>query len=540
MFRGPEVSDRLDLAIAWVTVLWGWRRFLAALVAGGASALALAPVFAFPILFVTLPVLVWLIDGIGAPGSRWRVAVAGFGIGWGFGFGYFLVGLYWIGFAFLVEADQFAWMLPIAVAALPAGLALFTGVAVVVARAVWRPGYLRVVALAAAWAGLEWVRGEVLTGFPWNQLGQTLAFSDPLIQGAALAGDLGLSFLVVLVAGAPACLAAGPQKARWRRWQPLIACAAALLAMFAAGSYRLAGVGVETVPAVRLRIVQPNIAQSRKWRPAERSEIVAAMLELSDTSTSPTSAGVEDISHLIWPETALPVVMQNEPEIMAAIAALLPPKTRLLTGALRLGAPNGASRIPIFNSIIEIDAAGSIGAVYDKRRLVPFGEYLPWRRFLSQFGFRQLTAQRKDFAAGTSPPVMVVGGAPPLAASVCYEIIFSGHVAGIITRVGWILNVTNDAWFGDSPGPYQHLVQARMRAVEQGLPVIRAANTGISAVIDPFGRVARSLPYGVRGVIDSALPKALPATIFSQIGTTMVGILLVVILFSLGIFSYLK
>ena len=536
------MTDRLDGAIAWVTVLWGWRRVLLAIGAGGASALALAPFFAFPVLFVTFPVLIWLIDGIGAPGagrgSAWRVALAGFSIGWGFGFGYFLVGLYWIGFAFLVEADQFAWMLPFAVVALPLGLAVFGGVAVVVARALWRPGYWRVVALAAAWAGVEWVRGEILTGFPWNLIGQTLAVSDALIQGAALVGDNGLSFLVVLIAGAPACLADRPETTGWRRWQSTLASGMALLALLAAGSYRLAVGRVENVPDVALRIVQPNVSQKNKWQRGARSEIVAGLLELSDISTSPQSMGVEDITHLIWPETALPVVMQNEPQIMAAIAALLPARTRLLTGGLRYERVSGEPRPRVFNSIIEVDGQGGFGAVYDKRRLVPFGEYLPWRRWLSRLGFSQLTAQRRDFTAGGGDPIMVVAGAPPLVASVCYEIIFSGHVVDPNKRPGWILNVTNDAWFGNSPGPYQHLVQARLRAVEQGLPLVRAANTGVSAVVDPYGRVVKSLPYGVRGVIDSRLPGALPATFFAQLGNRAVGIGLGLILLFLGLLNY--
>ncbi|MFV2093036.1 MAG: apolipoprotein N-acyltransferase, partial [Hyphomicrobiales bacterium] len=460
-------------------------------------------------------------------------------IGWAFGFGYFLVGLYWIGFAFLVEADQFAWLIPFAIAAMPAGLAIFSGLAVVVARLLWRPGYARVVALAVAWGALEWVRSEILTGFPWNLLGQTLAFSDSMIQGAAFVGDLGLSLLVVLVAGAPACLADSAGQAGWRRWRPLVIAGAGLLVIYGAGSYRLLAV-VENVPDVRLRIVQPNIAQTDKWKPEQRSDIIARMLELSNTSTSPESMGVEDVTHLIWPETALPLIMQQEPEVMAAVAALLPPGTALLTGALRLAPPApGGTGNRIFNSIFEIDADGRIGAVYDKRRLVPFGEYLPWRRWLSRIGLRQLTAQRRDFTAGTSISTMQVAGVPLLAASICYEIIFSGHIATPNDRPGWILNVTNDAWFGDSPGPYQHLAQARLRAVEQGLPLVRAANTGISAIIDPYGRLVKQLPLGVRGVIDAKLPAALPATVFARIGSRTLGIGLGVVLVLLGLFNIL-
>ena len=525
-----------------VIVLWGWRRLLVAFLAGAASVLALAPFHMAPILWLTLPVLVWLIDGIGAGASRRghaasrlsRVGAAAV-IGWAFGFGYFLAGLYWVGYAFLVEADMFGWLLPFAVALLPAGLALFTALSCALAALFWSSGTGRIFALAAALTAGEWLRGHVLSGFPWNLMGYALAFTDPLAQGAAIFGVYGLTFLAVLVFAAPAVLATAEGKAGARAWLMPLLTVAILPALALYGLWRLPDAAQAEVAGVRLRIVQPNIPQRQKWLPENRSRILADYLSMTDEATSPASSGVADATHVIWPESALPFVLSENADALAAIAALLPDNVTLITGAVRRSPPaagDDSGRARAFNSVHVINGSGEIVATYDKARLVPFGEFLPLQGLLERIGLEQLTRIRGGFAAGTADRTLPLDGAPAMAPLVCYEIIFSGGAIDRSDRPGWMLNVTNDAWFGDSSGPRQHLHQARLRAVEEGLPVVRAANTGISAVIDPYGRFVARLPLNRRGVIDSGLPEALPPTVFARHGDGVLAALMVIGLFA--------
>lgn len=512
----------------WIIVQWGWRRLAIALAAGGMSALALAPFHLGPVLWLTFPALVWLLDGCGgAGGGRGRLGriLSAAAIGWAFGFGYFLAGLYWIGHAFLVEADIFGWLMPFAVALLPAGLALFIGLGCALAALLWSGGPGRVFALATGLALAEWLRGHVLTGFPWNPLGQGLAFADFPMQGAALFGVWGLTFLAVLVYAAPALLADRASAAA-RLALPL-AGLAGLAALGLGGAWRLADGTTGEVAGARLRIVQPNIPQAMKWRFENRRAIFADYVRLSDMATSPETSGIADVTHLIWPESALPFVLSESGEALAAIAALLPDDTVLVTGAIRRAPPLPGEQSPrAFNSIHVIDGAGRIAATYDKTHLVPFGEYLPFQKQLEALGLEQLTRLPGGFEAGKTRRALALPGLPPAAPLICYEIIFPDQAIDRDARPGWILNVTNDGWFGNSSGPRQHLQQARMRAIEEGLPVIRAANTGISAIIDPYGRIMRALPLNAEGVIDSGLPRALPPTLYARFGWMIFGALL--------------
>jgi len=520
-----------------VIVLWGWRRLLMAFLAGAASVLALAPFHFAPVLWLTLPVLVWLIDGIGAGASTRgnafgllsRMAAAAM-IGWAFGFGYFLAGLYWVGFAFLVEAELFAWLLPFAVVLLPAGLALFTALSCALAAAFWSSGAARIFALAVAIAAGEWLRGHALSGFPWNLYGYALAFTDPLAQSASIFGLYGLTFLTVLIFAAPATLATAEAEAGWPAWLMPSLLMAILPALALYGLWRLPGAAQPEVAGVHLRLIQPNIVQSQKWLPENRSRILAEYLSMTDEATSPASSGVSDVTHVIWPESALPFVLSENAEALAAIAALLPDNVTLITGAVRRappdpdgGDPNGGA----FNSVHVIDGAGEIVATYDKAHLVPFGEFLPLQGLLERIGLEQLTRLRGGFTAGPAERTLHLQGAPAVAPLVCYEIIFPGSAIDRADRPGWMLNVTNDAWFGNSSGPRQHLHQARLRAVEEGLPVVRAANTGISAIIDPYGRIVARLPLNRRGIIDGGLPEALPPTVFSRYGNRLLAAMMV-------------
>jgi apolipoprotein N-acyltransferase len=512
------VSPRSSLTrlAHWMVLSWGWRRALVAFTAGAVSALALAPFDAWPVLFFTFPVLVWLVDGAAAGrlGGLPSAAIAG----WWFGFGYFLAGLYWVGYAFLVDAKTFGWLLPFAVIALPAGMACYTAFGLALARMLWTRGPTRIIALAVALTAAEWLRGHLFSGFPWNVYGYALTGPLVLAQSAALIGIWGLTFIAVAVFATPAVLTDERADTR-RRWLPLALGAVLLVALAGYGAIRLSRTPTAFVEGVRLRIMQPNLQQDQKFNYSAKQKVMSQYLELSDRSTGPQSAGVRDVTHLIWPESAFPFVLTREPDALAQIAALLPPGTVLITGAVRVPElPPGQKIERAYNSIYVIDHDGSILSVYDKLHLVPFGEYLPFQDFLEKLGLMQLTKLPGGFIAGERRRAMDVPRAPRMLPFLCYEIIFPGEVKPEGERPGWLLNLTNDGWFGISSGPYQHLQQARVRTIEQGLPLVRAANTGISAVIDPLGRVIKSLPLGTEAVMDAALPRHIDAPLYARTG----------------------
>jgi len=484
----------------------GWRRAGIAFAAGALSVLALAPFNAWPILFLTFPVLVWLVDGsAGRWGGAWQAAIAG----WCFGFGYFVAGLYWIGYAFLVDAKTFAWLLPIAVSGLPAYLALFTGLGLAVARLIWLRGPVRILSLAVALTAAEWLRGHLLTGFPWNTFGYALSEPLALAQAVSLVGIWGLTFIALAVFASPAVLA-DDRVDTPHPFRPLILGVMLLAALTGYGAARLATHQTAYVKGVKLRIMQPNLPQDARFNYSAKQQVMADYLHLSDRATGPQSSGVRDVTHLIWPESAFPFFLTREPDALAQIVALIKPGTELITGAVR-AVPDATDprRFRAYNSVYVIDPDGSIRGVYDKVHLVPFGEYLPFQPFLERLGLRQLTKVIGGFLSGERRHTMDVPGAPKMLPLICYEAIFPGAAVPSGERPGWLVNVTNDGWFGISTGPHQHFQQARMLAIAEGLPLVRAANTGISAVIDPLGRIIQSLPLGDEGVLDSALPQAI-------------------------------
>jgi apolipoprotein N-acyltransferase len=508
----------------WIMLAWGWRRVLVAFLAGAVSTLALAPVNLWPVPFLTFPILIWLVDGSAA--GRLGGALAAAGAGWWFGFGYFVVGLYWIGNALLVDAKTFGWLLPFAVIALPAALALFTAFGVGLARFMWGRGPGRVLALAVGLTVAEWLRGHLLTGFPWNAYGYALTSPLPLAQGGALVGIWGLTFLAVAVYASPAVLADDRADTK-RPWLAPALSAVVLAGLAAYGTIRLAANPTAYVEGVRLRIMQPNLQQDEKFNFSQKQQVMSRYLALSDRASGPRSTGIRDVTHLIWPESAFPFFLTRDAGALAQIAALLPPGTVLITGAVR--APEGVPDAAVtraYNSIYIIDHDGSILSVYDKVHLVPFGEYLPFQDFLEQLGLRQITNLRGGFIPGDRHRILNVPRAPDVLPLICYEIIFPEAVPRE-DRPGWIVNLTNDGWFGASPGPYQHLAHARMRATAQGLPLVRAANTGISAVVDPVGRIIDQLPLGTDGVLDARLPRPAPTlTPYARMGDLPTGLVL--------------
>ncbi len=507
-----------------VILSWGWRRFLIAFLAGAVAALAMPPFGFLPALAVSLTAAVWLIDGAASGRGRLPATLRSTAVvGWWWGFGYFVAGLWWLGAAFLVEADEFAWALPFGVLGLPAVLAFFPALGFALSRLLWSPGAARIFAFAFGLTVSEWLRGTLFTGFPWNTLGMALAQNGWLMQAGSVVGLYGLTVMAVLICAAPATLGTG-STLRSRVLTPGLALAG-LAALALLGAWRLPAAPLASVAGVRLRIMQPNLPQDAKFRPENRDAIMRHYLTLSDRATSPQATGVGDATHLIWPESAFPFLLHRDAPALAQIAALLPPGTMLVTGAARADDPRpGETRYRYYNAIHVVADDGSIVGTYDKIHLVPFGEYFPhiFDSALRGLGIRQFVHVPGGFDMGERGGGLPVPGLPPVAASICYEAIFPGEVVAPGARPGLILNVTNDAWFGNTPGPYQHLAQARLRAVEEGLPLVRAANTGISAVIDPYGRVHASLPLGVEGVLDASLPAAIAPPVFARYGKALV------------------
>jgi apolipoprotein N-acyltransferase len=519
--------DALPKALAG---LHAWKLALIAALAGALSVLAMAPYFVWPIMFITFPVLIWALDAVCARQDGvcalklfrmrlWRAAA----VGWGFGFGYFLFGTYWIGYAFYVDAKRNAVLMAPSVAALSATLALFYAAAAVLAAVLWRRGYARILAFVLAFFCAEAARGYLFTGFPWNLFGEALAANDALMQMAAYIGVYGLTLAALFVFSAPAAAIAAPSARFARLWPPLICSALALTAGYAFGIERLRQTAGEE-EGVRVRIVQPNIPQAEKWQPENRNWILGRALDLSRKGT--TGEDIAAFTHVIWPESSVPLLFGLNrgifsAEVKESLTKLIPPGTSLIIGAERAEGellPQGRYRFDrVFNSLFVLGEGAEISAIYDKIHLVPFGEYVPFRSVLNLIGFSAFSHRLDGFEAGSNEaPLLQTPGAPAFLPLICYEIIFPGRVKNETERPKWLVNVTNDAWFGPSIGPYQHLHQVRIRAVEEGLPVMRAANTGISAVIDPFGRVLAQLDLDKAGTLDQRLPRALPITFYEK------------------------
>jgi apolipoprotein N-acyltransferase len=509
-------------AATWVAGLVGARRALFAVLMGAVSVLAFAPVHAWPVLFLTFGAFTWLLDGCHARHESLgrRLKCAGI-VGFLFGFGYFLAGLYWIAEAFLVEPWRHGWLIPFVLTAMPGGMALFFAAAGALAMLLWQPGAGRVFALAIAMGLVEYARGHVLTGLPWNLVGYGLLATLPLMQLAALFGVYALSLLAVLLFASPLAIFA-PRDSGLGGGRGAVALACVLVLLlglgYVWGERRLADAPLASTD-IRLRIVQADIDQANKWRPENNAEIFTDYLDLTK------SGALAGIDIIIWPETAVPFPLADSPDALLAIGAVLPEGTSLVVGSGRIvddqiGDDDLVTQ-RIYNSLLVIDDQGRVTASYDKIHLVPFGEYLPFQDFLESLGVMQLTGVRGGFSVGSGPRRLAVPSAPPARPLICYEIIFPDEITEVGERPGWLLNVTNDAWFGTSAGPYQHFHQAQVRAIEQGLPVARAANTGISAVIDPYGRILAEIGLGEKGVLDADLPKVGPATPFVQFGIVL-------------------
>jgi len=482
-----------------IRALTGWRRLGFAFAAGVVSALGFAPFGVFPALLFGFAALVLLIDG-GQDGAHpiRSAALAG----WAFGFGQFLLGLHWIVYAFMVDPAAHAWQIPFVAVLFPGGLALFQAAACAVAAKFWRPGPARFFVFALCYGLAEWLRGHILTGFPWNIPAYGWSGSLAVLQSSAVFGAYTLSLLTILF---------GTTLADWfaprRLWKFPAALAGLFVVFWIGGSVRLWLSPTVDVPGVRLRLVQPNVPQAEKYLPQYRLRNWRRLLELSRTPGS-------DPTILIWPEAAPPFFLDEQPIALAQIAELTANGQGLLTGAIRREY-SPADEAHFFNSFFVFGQGGRLLATYDKSHLVPFGEYLPFEQTLRRLGLQKLTGIDGSFVKGDGPRAYDLPGAGALTPLICYEILFPGEVVGD-RRPGWFVNVTDDSWFGPWAGPQQHLVVARVRAIEEGIPVVRAANTGISAIIDPYGRITKRLGLGQMGALDGSLPAAIAATPFSR------------------------
>jgi apolipoprotein N-acyltransferase len=484
-----------------IILLWGWRRALVAFVAGAFAVLGQAPYDFFAACFVSFPVLVWLLDGAtGDPSDGWlRRLRPAFAIGWWFGFGYFLAGLWWIGGALLVEADQFAWALPFAVLGIPFVLAFFYGFAAAVAKALWSDGIWRIAAIAFGFALAEWLREFLFTGFPWNAVGYAAMPVPLLMQSVSVIGMIGMNALAVFVFALPALLA-----------QPIHRRAGVLVfVLLVAGDLTYGYIRLTEKPSpspqsLSVRIVQPSVDLSEKWNASVRDRIFATMIAMS---SQPPQAGQKKPQLILWPETSVPFLFTERPDALAALSDMLGEGQMLIAGAVREEeAANGGTPPRYYNSVVAINDRGEIVDAVDKVHLVPFGEYLPFADFVRSIGLEQIVAGPLMFSAGASRHAITAPGGVRVMPFICYEVIFPDLVAVDVTSAQLIVNVTNDAWFGDTPGPYQHLRQAQVRAVENGLPLLRAANNGISATVDARGRIVDALAINARGVLDATVP----------------------------------
>ena len=480
---------------------------VAALGLGAASALALPPLHAVPVLLLTLPAFLRL---LGAARSG-RAAVL---LGLGFGWGHHIVGTYWVTHALFTDLARWWWLVPVAAPGIAVPLALFSALP---AWAAWRApaGWRRVLAFSGAWVLAEMLRGVMFTGFPWNLMGTVWAFSALPLQPASLVGVHGLSLLTVFIA----CL---PALRSWR-WAGL---GAVLLAGWMGfGAWMLAD-AAPPVEETRLVLVQGNVAQDLKWQEDQRLPIFQRYLTLTEEAGR---AAHEAHPHarivVIWPETASPYLLAQDEQARRAIAAALPPNGVLLAGTVRAdwGADGRLARGA--TSLVGVGGDAGLLTVFDKVHLVPFGEYMPLGGLLP---IRMVTGGM-DFTAGPGPVSISLPGVPAFSPLICYEVIFPGQVVGA-ERPAWLLNVTNDAWFGPSAGPYQHLASARLRAVEEGLPMVRVAQTGISAVFDARGRGAGHLGLGTTGSLTAWLPPVAAPTAFSRLGLLIPGFFVMIVL----------
>ena len=505
----------------WINTLSFFKKALLGFGLGILVAGALAPLHLVFLLPISFTGLIWILSSV-------HTRTQAFFVGWWFAWGQFIAGLYWIGVAFTVDAAAHALLIPLPVLGLPAFIAIFSGFATLATYLVGVNGLYRILVFSGFWILFEYVRGTIFTGFPWNLIGYSWTAFLPILQSTAFFGIYGLTLLTVLVCSLPALLG----EIAVSRKVGITAVVSGLLIftlLFAAGEWRLLSHPDTAYEDINLRIVQPNIPQASKWKPHLRLGHLRKTIELSSARGSPQP------DHLIWPETAVPYYLTTTPGLAEQLREFIPDGGSLITGAPRHDPLVGR----YWNSLHVLDSTGRVTGTYDKQHLVPYGEYMPLRDIMMATGLTNLIPaldQMSDFAIPDKNATRTIRGPglPTARAMICYEIAFPWEVDPG-EEFSWIVNITNDGWFGNTSGPYQHLAMTQARAVEQGVPVVRAANTGISAIIDPYGRITAKLGLNEAGIIDSPLPKPLASrTLYARFGERITGFI-VILLILLGV-----
>jgi apolipoprotein N-acyltransferase len=483
-----------------------WLAAIIAFAAGAVSVMAYAPLHIWPLFAASLSALVFLLDD--ATRTK-RPLRAGFWRGWLFGFGAFLAGLNWIANAFLVDIAKFGALAIPAVLALPAFLALFWGIAGTVCMALWSNNVARIAVFSAAFALVEWLRATILTGFPWNLPGYIWPAGGSISQIASVIGIHGLSILTLVLLVSPA-LWIGVDKRTHKIAYSAIALTI-LGAIYAFGAVRLAHSNTSPdLKAPMIAVVDAGFTQREKWLPENRDRVAKRYIDLLD------EAAAKKANIIVWPEGATPFPLLEDAATLQGIDEKL--GTRQLATGLVRRETLGVNNELYFNSLAVIgrDARGlSLRGLYDKNHLVPFGEYVPFGALFDALGLRSLVSYGSDFTPGAAITPITFSGAPKAWPLICYEAIFPIDLPAGADRPGWLLNVSVDAWFGNSQGPAQHFNQARYRAIETGLPLVRAASGGPSGIVDPYGRI---IVLGAKngGVTANALPSALAPTVQSR------------------------
>ena len=511
----------MKVVSAWIAAQSGWRAALLCFAAGAFAALAHAPFHIVPAFIAAIVVFVWQLDGASAaPRPRRAAAMRA----WCFASGQFLPGLYWVGAAFNVDSSTYGplWGVP-ATLALALGLALFWALAAALAIGFWRSGWRRVAWFALVFGAAEYARGTWFTGFPWNLPAYIWQAGEPISQFAAIGGAYGLSLLTLALAAAPATLSDRASGAL-ARLAPVLITALAFGLVWGAGVHNLARPLASDPAAPIVRVADAGVSQRDKWerRPDQEWRMLARYIAVSGDAADSRAAV------LIWPEGALPAVntfLLEDPALQNAIGRFLGDRALVLGFSRREAAPGGVAHY--FNSAGIIDGVAGrarIAQIYDKHHLVPFGEYIPFWSMFSGLNIAPLQQIGAGFTPGAPPSRVIIPEAPPAIILICYEAIFPGMTPRGADRPGWIINVTNDAWYGRGTGPWQHFNQARYRAIEEGLPLARAASGGVSAIVDPFGRTVMATGLD-GGAAEARLPTALPPTIYARWGQFIVPLL---------------
>ena len=464
------------------------------IMAGGLLGWFQAPYNYWWLSFICVP---WFLHLLGSA-QGWRA----YGRTWLFAYSYFVFGLYWVAHALFVDIAQFWWALPLAAGGLPIILAAFPAVAGWAVQKWGGTGLQRLLLFAVFWALMEWVRGHIFTGYPWLLAGYLWVDVSWARQLAAFSSAYGLTLWAMALAVLPCAWLPGSQISRRKT---VFVALLLLVPAIGWGVYWVQRVPAEDAQIVRLRLVQPNIPEHIKLDAQSRDHIYKTLLALSERPGN--------YQALLWPETALPFRLDERADIRSEIAAILPPEALLMTGVIRR-APDEAGTMHYFNSMLVMNKFGEILGAYDKSHLVPFGEYIPFRNWLPF----DPVAGGIDFTKGPGPRTLVFGNLPSVSPLICYEVIFPGQVVQAGHQPRWLLNITNDAWYGLTNGPYQHAEISRLRAVEEGVPIVRVANTGISFVADYHGFINGALPLGTEGVVDVDLPTARLPTPYGRYG----------------------